>query len=104
MCGSEGSHLQGKVFMRNYVALAGVAMLAAAVFGCASSSKSADPRSATAQSAALENVGVVTVDNFARAESDLYMGKMVQDGSFEKFLHRREPATIENQTVIRLNR
>jgi hypothetical protein len=46
----------------------------------------------------------VTVDNFARAESDLYFGNMVKDGAFGKFLHRREPAAIDNQTVIRLNR
>jgi len=46
----------------------------------------------------------VTVDNFTRAESDLYFSNMVKDGSFGKFLHRREPAAIENQTVIRLNR
>lgn len=46
----------------------------------------------------------VTVDNFARAESDLYFGNMVKDGSLGKFLHRREPAAIDNQTVIRLNR
>ena len=46
----------------------------------------------------------VTVDNFARAESDLYFSNMVKDGAFGKFLHRREPAAIDNQTVIRLNR
>ena len=46
----------------------------------------------------------VTVDNFIRAESDLYMGSMVKDGSFGKFFRRREPAAIDNQTVIRLNR
>lgn len=46
----------------------------------------------------------VGVDNFPRAESDLYMGNMVKDGSFGKFLHRREPAAINDQTVIRLNR
>jgi hypothetical protein len=46
----------------------------------------------------------VTVDNFIRAESDLYLGNMVKDGSFGKFTHRREPASIDNQTVIRLNR
>jgi hypothetical protein len=46
----------------------------------------------------------VTVDNFTRAESDLYFGNMVKDGALGKFLHRREPATIDNQTVIRLNR
>jgi len=46
----------------------------------------------------------VTVDNFIRAESDLYLGNIVKDGGFGEFVHRREPATIENQTVIRLNR
>ncbi|CAN7515709.1 DUF1254 domain-containing protein [Bosea sp. LjRoot90] len=46
----------------------------------------------------------VGVDNFVRAETDLYMSNMAKDGSFGKFLHRREPAAIDNQTVIRLNR
>jgi len=50
------------------------------------------------------NAAPVTVDNFIRAETDLYMGNIVKDGGFGKFNHRREPATIENQTVIRLNR
>jgi hypothetical protein len=47
---------------------------------------------------------LVDVDNFPRAESDLYFGNMVKDGALGKFLHRREPAAIDNQTVIRLNR
>jgi hypothetical protein len=46
----------------------------------------------------------VTVDNFARAETDLYFGNIVKDGALGKFLHRREPAAIDNQTIIRLNR
>ena len=46
----------------------------------------------------------VTVDNFIRAESDLYFGNIVNDGEVGRFLHRREPAAIDNQTVIRLNR
>jgi len=47
----------------------------------------------------------VTVDNFARAESDLYFSGLLKDsGTIGKFLHRREPARIDNQTVIRLNR
>lgn len=46
----------------------------------------------------------VTVDNFIRAESDLYFSNMVKDGGFGKFVHRREPAEIDKQTVIRLNR
>jgi hypothetical protein len=47
----------------------------------------------------------VTVDNFIRAESDLYFAGLLKDsGGIGKFNHRREPARIENQTVIRLNR
>ncbi len=47
----------------------------------------------------------VTTDNFARAESDLYFAGLLKDsGGIGKFLHRREPARIDNQTVIRLNR
>lgn len=46
----------------------------------------------------------VTVDNFIRAESDLYFRNVVKEGALGKFAHRREPAAIDNQTVIRLNR
>jgi hypothetical protein len=46
----------------------------------------------------------VTPDNFTRAESDLYFGNIVKDGGLGQFTHRREPAAIDNQTVIRLNR
>ena len=46
----------------------------------------------------------VTVDNFIRAETDLYMSNIVKDGGLGKLVHRREPASIDNQTVIRLNR
>ncbi len=48
----------------------------------------------------------VTVDNFIRAESDMYFGGALKEsnGVLGKFSHRREPASIDNQTVIRLNR
>jgi hypothetical protein len=46
----------------------------------------------------------VTVDNFIRAESDLYFRAVVGQGGFGKFEHHREPQDIANQTVIRLNR
>lgn len=55
------------------------------------------------QAAAADPVNV-GVDNFIRAESDMYAASMVKDGALGKFLHRREPASIDNQTVIRLNR
>lgn len=46
----------------------------------------------------------VTVDNFARAESDMYFASGAKDGGFGQFEHRREPADIDRQTVIRMNR
>ncbi len=46
----------------------------------------------------------VTVDNFTRAESDLYMGKMVADGALGQFVHSREPVSVDAQSVIRMNR
>jgi hypothetical protein len=47
----------------------------------------------------------VTVDNFERAESDLYMGNAAKDArGVGKFFHHRAPADIEHQIVIRMNR
>ena len=47
----------------------------------------------------------VTIDNFVRAESDMYMGGLLKEsGQLGKLSHRREVAAIDNQTVIRLNR
>lgn len=47
----------------------------------------------------------VTVDNFNRAESDLYFGGVLKEaGALGTFHHSREPANIDHQTVIRLNR
>jgi hypothetical protein len=56
-----------------------------------------------ARATALASTSLVTPENFPRAESDFYFGNIVKDGGFGKFLHRREPTTVENQTVIRLN-
>lgn len=48
---------------------------------------------------------VVTPDNFVRAESDMYMSNLAKEaGGLGKLYHHREPASIDNQTVIRLNR
>ncbi|MFJ7145192.1 DUF1254 domain-containing protein [Pseudomonas protegens] len=47
---------------------------------------------------------LVGVDNFIRAESDLYMGKTVADGGLGRFVHNREPVPIDAQNVIRMNR
>src|SRR5215467_2699495 len=55
------------------------------------------------QALAAESVPV-TVDNFVRAESDLYFGGVIKDFGFGKIGYNHEPAPIDNQTVIRLNR
>ena len=46
----------------------------------------------------------VTVDNFARAESDLYMSKNVKEVGIGKFQHIRNPTEIDKQMVVRMNR
>jgi len=47
----------------------------------------------------------VTVDNFTRAETDRYLAlNAKQAGGLGKLRHAREPASIEEQTVIRMNR
>jgi hypothetical protein len=46
----------------------------------------------------------VTVENFVRAESDLYFGNVIKDGGFAKFYHFRQPTPIDKQNVIRMNR
>ena len=46
----------------------------------------------------------VTVDNFCRAETDMYMGAAVKDDALGKLIHHREPTPIDKQIVIRMNR
>lgn len=46
----------------------------------------------------------VNVDNFKRAETDMYLAKTVKDGGFGKFIHNRAPTEIDKQGVIRMNR
>lgn len=47
----------------------------------------------------------VSVDNFVRAETDRMFADLQRDaGAVNTFLHNREPASIDRQTVIRLNR
>src|SRR5437867_641405 len=46
----------------------------------------------------------VTVENFRRAETDLYFGGLGKKGWFGKFGHDRELVPIDEQTVIRTNR
>ncbi|KWV40286.1 carboxylesterase [Rhizobium altiplani] len=46
----------------------------------------------------------VTVNNFVRAESDLYFTATLKDGGFGKFVHKREVSPIDQQHVVRQNR
>jgi hypothetical protein len=46
----------------------------------------------------------VTIDNFRRAETDTYFARFVGQGAFGKLNHERELASIDRQSVIRLNR
>jgi hypothetical protein len=46
----------------------------------------------------------VTVQNFTRAESDNYLATNVKKSGLGRLAHNREPASIEDQTVIWLNR
>lgn len=58
-----------------------------------------------ASAASAQDAVPVTVDNFKRAESDLYFGSGVKDaGGTGKFVHHREPVAIDGQAVIRSNR
>lgn len=46
----------------------------------------------------------VTVDNFIRAETDMYFGRTVKVHSFDKFAHSRELTPLDKQVIVRMNR
>lgn len=47
----------------------------------------------------------VTVDNFNRAESDMYFATSAKEaGGVGKLLHRREVVSVDKQPVVRANR
>ncbi len=47
----------------------------------------------------------VNADNFARAETHRMMADLQRDaGGINRFRHNRAPASVEEQTVIRMNR
>lgn len=92
------------------------AWLAALIFVCAigcqqsqpptpNSSIPAEKTSAPAEPPKCSDCVPVTVENFPRAESDLYIGMIAtkRDG-FGKFTHDRTPTPMDKQTVIRMNR
>ena len=59
----------------------------------------------TATQAPAQQTVAVTVDNFVRAESDLYFSAVaLKEGGFGKFEHKRELTPLDHQNVIRQNR
>ena len=46
----------------------------------------------------------VTLDNFIRAETDMYFRKTVMDGGLGELSHLRKMADIDKQDVVRMNR
>ncbi|MET4514377.1 hypothetical protein ABIB81_003696 [Bradyrhizobium sp. I1.7.5] len=55
--------------------------------------------------AQVSNTIPVTVDNFIRAESDLYLSVVaIKEGGFGRFEHHRELSPIDAQTIVRMNR
>lgn len=52
----------------------------------------------------LDDLILVTPENFVRAETDMYFSGVVKNGGFGRFDHTRDPAPLDKQTVIRLNR
>ncbi|CAB3735118.1 DUF1254 domain-containing protein [Paraburkholderia rhynchosiae] len=60
--------------------------------------------SAVQASPAVPRTVAVTVDNFERAESDMYFGSLAKRGAFGKLFHYREPMPVERQAVVRANR
>jgi hypothetical protein len=46
----------------------------------------------------------VTIDTFARAETDLYFSNFVRDGGLGSFCHVRAPTPLDEQKIVRMNR
>jgi hypothetical protein len=70
---------------------------------CAASLLAATSSVALAQSPSGTTVPV-TIDNYNRAQSDVYFALNVKGGSFGKFLSLREPVPLDKQGIIRPNR
>jgi len=109
--------------MRQWIAISCLVVLSCAACGRqdapptttsgtgASSESPAVPSAAPAPTAAptapapVAGATVVTPDNFVRAESDTYIGRLAKEaGGIGKLFHHREAASVDNQTVVRLNR
>ncbi len=66
---------------------------------CAALSLAATSSLALAQAPSSSAVPV-TVDNYIRAQSDIYFGQTVKAGAFGKFRHGRELAPIDRRLIM----
>jgi len=64
----------------------------------------ADESLTATEAAVCSDCVVVTPVNFARAETDLYFGKIVKESGLGKIGSNRTPTPIDNQTIVRMNR
>ena len=53
---------------------------------------------------AMDDLVPVTIDTFARAETDRYFTQRVEQGCLGEFCHDRQPTAVDEQPVIRMNR
>jgi len=79
--------------------------------GCQHANTPAPPASTPVQGAAVapespkcSDCTPVTLENFARAESDLYFNNIAKRDGFAKFNHNRTPTPIDQQDIVRMNR
>jgi hypothetical protein len=95
MPGIKKMKLKGEAMRTKIMMVMAIAMFAA------TGAVKAQPHAATSTG----DLVPVTVDNFIRAESDLYFGAVaVKEDGFGKFEHHRELSPIDAQTIIRMNR
>jgi len=62
------------------------------------------PWAAAQGTPAVTGAVAVTIDNFERAESDMYFVSLARQGAFGKLFHYRELMPVERQAVVRPNR
>jgi hypothetical protein len=100
--------LIAKRFALNYRAISTrgtAAMKNAKLIVCAIGAALTAMSAAQRQAPQADDAVPVTVENFVRAETDLYFSSVaLREGGFGKFEHHRELSPIDNQTIIRMNR
>ncbi|MCY1287503.1 hypothetical protein D9M70_364990 [compost metagenome] len=87
--------------IRSVLSLAAVSAVVLGGYSAGQAQAEGSPAGAPAGAATVP----VTVENFTRAETDLFFGmSALKDGAFGKFLHRRGVMGIDDQFVVRGNR